>query len=77
MTTSLNKPVYRQTQTAVRDRSKRRLLIAGLKPGDVISVRLKGTRKAYMVSVETVYHLAARLEGERQRREKKAKRGAK
>ncbi len=75
--TPLKSPVYRETQTHVRDRSKRRLLIAGLEPGDVITVRLKGTRKAYAVSVETVYHLAARLEGERLRREKAAKRKAK
>lgn len=74
MTTPLHKAVYRETETHVRDRSKRRLLIAGLEPGDVISIRLKGTRKVYAVNVETVYHLAARLAGEQQRREKAAAR---
>lgn len=70
MTTPLRKAIYRETETHVRDRSKRRLLIAGLEPGDVISIRLKGTRKVYAVNVETVYHLAARLEGQRQLLEK-------
>lgn len=73
MTTELNKPVFRQTQTTVRDKSKRRLLIAGLLPGDVIELRPKGCRKAYHLTVEQAYHYAGRLEGERQRREKKAK----
>ena len=72
MTTRLNKPVYRETATTVRDRSKRRVLIAGLEPGDVITIRPKGTRKAYSVSIEAIYHYAAKLEGERIRREKHA-----
>ncbi len=77
MATNLTKPVYRETQTAVRDRSKRRMLIAGLEPGDVISIRPKGTQKAYSVTVEWLYYQAVKLEGERIRRERKLKRKAK
>jgi hypothetical protein len=73
MTTKLTKPVYRQTETSVRDLSKRRLLIAGLLPGDVIQLRLKGCRKSYLLSVESAYLYAAKLEGERLRRERKMK----
>jgi hypothetical protein len=73
MSTRLLKPVYRETLTAVKDRSKRRLLIAGLEPGDVISVRPKGTRKAYAVTVEWLYYQAVKFEGEKIRRERKAK----
>lgn len=70
--TKLNKPIRRETDTIVRDKSKRRVLIVGLEPGDVITVRPKGTRKSYSVSVESVYMFAARIEGERIRRERKA-----
>jgi len=71
--TPLKKKVERETQTTVRDRSKRRILIASLEPGDVIGLRYKGCRKTFYLSVESAYHFAARLEGERLRREKKAK----
>lgn len=72
MTTKLNKPVHRETSTTVRDRSKRRVLIAGLLPGDLIQVRLKGCRKAYALTVEQVYYYAAKLEGEAALRAKRA-----
>lgn len=72
--TPLKTKVQRETQTIVRDRSKRRILIASLEPGDVIGLRLKGCRKAFYLSIESAYYYAAKLEGERIRREKKAKR---
>jgi hypothetical protein len=37
---------------------------------------MKGTRKAYSLTVEYVFYMAARLEGERLRREKLAARRA-
>lgn len=76
MTTQLTKPVHRETNTTVRDGSKRRLLIAGLLPADLIQLRLKGCRKSYTITVEQAYYYAAKLEGERLRREKIAKRKA-
>lgn len=71
--TPLTKPVCRETQTTVRDRSKRRILIASLEPGDVIGLRPKGCRKTFYLSVESAYFYAAKLEGERIRRERKGK----
>lgn len=73
MTTKLTKAVFRETDTIVRDRSKRRALVVGLLVGDLIQTRLKGCRKSYTVTVDQVYHYAAKLEGERLRREKKQK----
>lgn len=72
MTTKLRKPVHRETSTIVRDKSKRRILIAGLLPGDVIQIRLKGCRKNFYLSVEQAYYYAAKLAGEQARREKLA-----
>ena len=71
--TPLTKKVERETSTAVRDRSKRRILIAGLVPGDVIRIRLKGTRQAYDLTVEQAFRYAAKLKGEAARREKAEK----
>lgn len=81
MTTALTKPVMRATQTTVRDRSKRRLLIAGLLPGDVFVVRLKGTRQSVEVPIESVYLMgmkkrAAQLVAERLAKRKAKRRGA-
>lgn len=75
--TPLTKPVHRESQTTVRDRSKRRVLIAGLLPGDVIQLRLKGCRKAFHITIEAAYYYAAKLEGERVRRERNAAKKAK
>lgn len=79
--TPLRKPVFRETDTAVRDKSKRRVLVVGLVPGDVIRIRPKGTHQEYDITVEQAYRYAAKLKGDALRREKaaakKAKRGAK
>ena len=72
--TPLRKPVYRLTDTLVRDRSTRRLLIAGLLPGDVIEVRLKGTRQRVSVPIEHVYYLGQRLLAAERAAEKRRRR---
>ncbi len=71
--TNLNKKVARVTNTAVRNGSKPRVLVASLEPGDVIGLRLKGCRKTYYLAIDTAFYYAAKLEGERIRRERKGK----
>lgn len=70
---NLHRKVSRVTSTAVRNGSKPRVLVASLEPGDVIGLRLKGCRKTYYLAVDTAFYYAAKLEGERIRRERKAK----
>jgi hypothetical protein len=72
--TPLRKPVYRETQTRVRDCSKRRLLVAGLLPGDILELRLKGTRQRFVLTVEEAYYHAARLKALKLRQERAARR---
>ena len=75
--TLLVKAVRRETQITVRDRSKRRNLIVTLLPGDVIELRAKGTRKAYVLDIETVYQVAMKIEADHVRRAKDAARKSK
>ena len=58
--TELLKPVRRVTTSRRRDRSKSRALIISLEPGDVVSVRLQGTRQSFRRSIEAVYEDAIR-----------------
>lgn len=59
MTTKLRKPVFRETQAAVRDRgAKFRPLVVGIIPGDVIVLRLKGTRYGCEIAISSVWHEA-------------------
>ena len=59
--TNLNKPVSRRTtRLTIRDRSKRRPLIVTLFPGDVLGLRLLGTRKTEMLDLEACYAMAVR-----------------
>lgn len=77
--TPLRKPVYRVTTTTrIRERGKLREIVVGLEPGDVVTVRLKGTRTTYTLPVSAVFYRAATLEADRIRAERRAKRkGAK
>ena len=72
--TPLRKPVARLASVTVRDRSKRRAIVVALLPGDVIELRLHGTRRRYSLSVESAYYHAVRLEAGRLMAERKAKR---
>lgn len=58
MTTPLSKPVYRETRRPFMGRT----LIVGLEPGDLLSVRQKGTRKAYTLPVDHLYMMAVKHE---------------
>ena len=76
MATQLNKAVFRETYTAVRDKGKRRILVAGLIVGDVIEVRLKGCRYSVQVPILWVWERGCKLRAEQLKRERKAKRAA-
>lgn len=52
-----------------------RRIIVSLLPGDVLSFREERTRREYLLSIAGGYEYAVRLEVERKRREKAAKRG--
>jgi hypothetical protein len=73
----LNKPVFRVTYEAVKDRSKRRALVAGLMPGDLISVRMQGTRQVVIVPVVDVWWYANRKKAAATARERTLARRAK
>ena len=66
MTTKFSKAVFRETEDKpCRDVGKYREVIVGLEPGDVISVRLKGTQTKLQVTAEWLYGQAIKKEGER------------
>lgn len=73
MTSKFTKPVYRETQYAIRDGSIEREIIVGLEQGDVISVRLKRSRQKVGITAQQLYNYAMKLEGERLLREKRSK----
>ena len=59
MTTQLNKPVSRVTLSAVRDRgAKFRQVVVTLQPGDLIGMRLKGTRYGCVIAISSVWQEA-------------------
>ncbi len=58
--TDLRKPVRRVTIGRRRDRSKSRAMVISLEPGDVIGIRLQGTRQTFRRSIEAVYEDAIR-----------------
>ena len=73
MTTPLNKTVSRESRTCRFDRSKNRPLIVSLSPGDVIGLRMKGTRTTLEVSISSVWSLALSQKAAELRAARKAK----
>ena len=66
MTTKFTKAVFRETEDQPhRAAGKYREVIVGLEPGDVISVRLKGTTQKLQVTASWLYSQAIKREGER------------
>lgn len=57
--TLLNRPVRRETSSMKRDAGRVRPLVVGLFSAH-IEIRLKGTRRAMLVSYEAVYDLACK-----------------
>jgi hypothetical protein len=77
MTTKTDRRVFRESFERARDKgSKMRAVIVGILPGDVLSFRLKGTRKVFTIPITYAYFHAGKLEGERVRAERKAARKA-
>jgi hypothetical protein len=74
MTTKLHKPVHRETEATIRDGSKQRTVIVSLLPGDVLSLRPKGTQRAELIAVSTVWMYALRLRVAAQQAEKLVRR---
>lgn len=66
--TLLTKPVKRETRSTVFSNTKYRPLIVGIEPAGrdeaMISVKLKGERDTYRVSVQSVYNLAIQAHNE-------------
>lgn len=56
--TVLSKRVSRVTVSRRRQQSKSRPLVVSLEPGDIIGVRLQGSRQTFRVSIEGVYEYA-------------------
>lgn len=73
--TDLNKVIRRVTRSRRHSQSKWRPLIVSLEPGDVIGVRLQGTRQTYRRAIETVYEDA--IQHHVRRTEKRARQIAK
>lgn len=73
MTTKFSKQVFRETDhIKIHDNGVKREIVVGLEAGDVISVRLKGTRHTFKVGAQTLYEYAGKLYGEQERRDKLA-----
>lgn len=78
MTTKTNKSVTRETYERVLDYgTKRRELHVTIADGDVLILRMKGTRQSRIISITSVWYYAQRLHAEHVRREKAALRKAK
>lgn len=58
--TDLVKTIRRRTVGQRRDRSRSRALVISLEPGDVVGIRMLGTRQTYRRSIEAVYEDAIR-----------------
>jgi len=58
--TDLRKTVRRVTVGKRRDRSKSRALVISLEPGDIVGIRMQGTRQTYRRGIEAIYEDAIR-----------------
>lgn len=74
--TPLRKAVYRVSATTIRECGRARQIIVGLCPGDVLELRLKGTRRRYLLGISSAFYQAVRLKGEQDKREREARRKA-
>ena len=63
--TELRKTVRRVTLTRRREKSASRALVLSFEPGDLVGVRLQGTRQTFRLGAEQLYELAVRWHEER------------
>ena len=57
--TKIRSPVYRETYGQVFERGMRPVIV-GLKPPNLIELRLKGTRRRYYLTAEAAWNIALR-----------------
>ena len=70
--TELNKPLSRRARsTTIRYRKKDRRIVVILEPGDVIGMRLEGTRQVYRAGIDSVYRQMAHWHADAERLRKK------
>ena len=74
MPTPLQRPVSRR---AAFTRDAGRLLVVTLEPGDMVSIRLAGTRTSYTTTLGAVYSMAVKAEVARKKAERAKERAAK
>ena len=73
--TKADRPVKRETYSSVHERGVTRPLVIEIS-STYVSIRPKGIRRGYTVSMAQIYLMGAKNEAEARRREKLAKREA-
>jgi len=73
----LHKPIRRVTHECIRDRGKRRAIVASLIPGDVIELRMHGTSQRIAMPLVDLWWHGMKLKAEQLKRERAAARKAK
>lgn len=77
MTTKLNKPISRETETSIPYKgSKRRIMVVTLCPNDTLEFRPKGTRQRITLPLLDLYYFAIKLRAAQLKAEKAANRKA-
>jgi hypothetical protein len=66
--TKLIKPIKRETDATLFERSRRRQVIVVLEPPDQLGFRLKGTKRTYYLDAAVCYEIALQKELEELRR---------
>lgn len=74
---TIRKAIYRESQATIRERGRSRAIVVGIIPGDVLELRLKGTRRRYLLGISSAFYQAVRLQAEQTKRERAAARKAK
>lgn len=75
--TPIRKAVFRESSATIRERGRSRAIVVGIMPGDVLELRLKGTRRRYLLGITSAFYQAVRLHAEHEKRERAARRKAK
>ena len=70
---NITRAVRRRTRGTLADYGPdRRQIVVAIEPGDVLSFRLLGTRRTYLLSIDTAMRYAIRLKVEADRAAKRA-----
>lgn len=63
--------IERETDALVFDQGKNRPVVLTIKPGRLLGVRLKGTRRNYDLPADSIYSMAVKAEIEAKKAEKR------